>query len=132
MGRAAPSKSSASRPTRARAWGLPSVMRRGYRRRGARPLASVERVCARRARQQPRAMGRLLLRLLVGGFFFGHGTQKLFGWFGGGGLDGTAGFFESIGLRPGRRHALAAGVAEAGGGVLLAAGLAAPVAAASL
>jgi putative oxidoreductase len=78
-------------------------------------------------------MGRLLLRLAVGGFFFGHGTQKLFGWFGGGGLEGTGGFFESnLGLRPGRRHALAAGVAEAGGGTLLALGLATPLAAAAL
>src|SRR3954453_23363667 len=78
-------------------------------------------------------MGRLLLRLAVGGFFFGHGTQKLFGWFGGGGLDGTAGFFESnLGLRTGRRHAFAAGLAEAGGGTLLALGLATPLAAAAL
>jgi putative oxidoreductase len=77
-------------------------------------------------------MGRLLLRLLVGGFFVGHGTQKLFGWFGGGGPDGTAQFFEKLGLRPGRRHALAAGAAEAGGGVLIAAGLATPFAAAGL
>jgi putative oxidoreductase len=77
-------------------------------------------------------MGRLLLRLAIGGFFVGHGTQKLFGWFGGAGPDATGGFFESLGLRPGRRHALAAGTAEAGGGTLLAAGLATPFAAASL
>jgi putative oxidoreductase len=77
-------------------------------------------------------LGRLLLRGLVGGFFVGHGTQKLFGWFGGHGLDGTGQFFESIGLRPGRRQAVAAGTAESAGGALLAAGLATPVAAASL
>jgi putative oxidoreductase len=77
-------------------------------------------------------IGRLLLRLTVGGFFFGHGTQKLFGWFGGYGLDGTAGFFEQLGLRPGRRHAIAAGAAEAGGGALLVAGAATPVAASVL
>jgi putative oxidoreductase len=77
-------------------------------------------------------MGRLLLRLTVGGFFFGHGTQKLFGWFGGNGLDATADGFEALGLRPGRRNAIAAGVAEAGGGALLAAGLATPVAASVL
>ena len=77
-------------------------------------------------------LSRLLLRLTVGGFFIGHGTQKLFGWFGGHGLQGTGQFFESLGLRPGKRHAAAAGTAEAAGGVLLAAGLATPLAAASL
>jgi putative oxidoreductase len=77
-------------------------------------------------------IGRLLLRLLVGGLFVGHGTQKLFGWFGGNGLDATAEGFEHLGLRPGRRNAIAAGAAEAGGGVLLAAGLASPLAEAAL
>jgi putative oxidoreductase len=77
-------------------------------------------------------IGRLLLRLSVGGFFFGHGTQKLFGWFGGHGLDATAGGFEQMGLRPGKRHAIAAGAAEAGGGALLAAGLATPLAASAV
>ena len=74
-------------------------------------------------------IGRLLLRLTVGGFFIGHGTQKLFGWFGGHGLEATGGFFEQLGLRPGKRHAAAAGVAEAGGGALLVAGLTTPLAA---
>jgi putative oxidoreductase len=74
-------------------------------------------------------IGRLLLRLTVGGFFVGHGTQKLFGWFGGHGLEATGGFFEQLGLRPGKRHATAAGLAEAGGGALLVVGLATPVAA---
>jgi putative oxidoreductase len=74
----------------------------------------------------------LAVRLLVGGLFFGHGTQKLFGWFGGYGPDGTGGFFESLGLRPGRQHALAAGTAEAGGGTLLALGLATPAGAAAI
>jgi putative oxidoreductase len=77
-------------------------------------------------------IGQSLLRLAVGGFFFGHGTQKLFGWFGGHGLDATAQSFEQLGLRPGRRNAIAAGVAEAGGGALLASGVATPVAAAAL
>jgi putative oxidoreductase len=77
-------------------------------------------------------MGRLLLRTVIGGLFVGHGTQKLFGWFGGPGLEGSAGFMESLGLRPGRSRALAGGVAEAGGGAMLAAGLATPLAAASL
>ena len=66
------------------------------------------------------SFGKLALRLTLGSLFVGHGTQKLFGWFGGHGLDGTAGFFEgSLDLRPGKRHATAAGVAEAGGGALL-------------
>jgi putative oxidoreductase len=76
--------------------------------------------------------GRTLLRIAVGGFFVGHGTQKLFGWFGGYGLDATAQGFEALGLRPGRRNAIAAGTAEAGGGALLAAGLATPLAASVL
>jgi putative oxidoreductase len=77
-------------------------------------------------------IGRFLIRLLIGGFFIGHGTQKLFGWFGGGGPEGTGQFFESVGIRPGRRMAVAAGATEVTGGALLAAGLATPVAAASL
>lgn len=77
-------------------------------------------------------IGRLLLRLAVGGFFVGHGTQKLFGWFGGNGVEATAQSFEQLGLRPGRRNAIAAGTAEAGGGTLLVAGLATPLAASVL
>ena len=69
-------------------------------------------------------LGRLVLRLTVGSIFVEHGTQKLFGWFGGHGPDGTGQFFDTIGLRPGRRNAIAAGIAEAGGGVLLALGVA--------
>jgi putative oxidoreductase len=76
--------------------------------------------------------GRFFLRLVVGGYFIGHGTQKLFGWFGGHGLEGTGQFFENLGLRPGKRHALAAGAAEAGGGTLLVLGAATPVASAVL
>ena len=75
---------------------------------------------------------RLLLRILVGGLFIGHGTQKLFGWFGGHGPDATGQMFESIGMRPGRRNALAAGAAEAGGGAALALGAATPLAASTL
>jgi putative oxidoreductase len=62
----------------------------------------------------------------------GHGTQKLFGWFGGGGPEGTGTSFESIGLRPGRRYALTAGIAEAAGGALFASGAATPAAAAAV
>jgi len=49
----------------------------------------------------------LIVRLLIGGLFVGHGTQKLFGWFGGYGPDGTGGYMESLGMKPGRQHALA-------------------------
>ena len=77
-------------------------------------------------------IGRLLLRLVVGSLFFGHGTQKLFGWFGGYGLDATANMFDSIGMRPGNRNAIAAGLAEAGGGAGIALGLATPLSASAL
>jgi putative oxidoreductase len=63
------------------------------------------------------------LRATVGGFFIGHGTQKLFGWFGGHGPEATGQFFEGLGLQPGHLHARAAGVAEAGGGAGLLLGL---------
>lgn len=65
-------------------------------------------------------------RVVVGGYLAAHGAQKLFGAFGGHGLAGTGGFFESLGLTPGRRMAAAAGASELGGGVLTAAGLAHP------
>lgn len=74
----------------------------------------------------------LVLRLVVGVLFAGHGAQKLFGAFGGGGLDGTASMFDNIGLRPGWLHARAAGTAEFAGGALLALGLFTPFAAAVL
>src|SRR5919199_901866 len=77
-------------------------------------------------------LGRVLVRVAVGGTFVVHGTQKLFGWFGGYGPDGTGQFFESLGLRPGRRHAVAAGATETTGSVLLALGFATPAAAAGL
>jgi putative oxidoreductase len=73
-------------------------------------------------------LGKLILRATLGGFFFGHGMQKLAGWFGGGGPEGTGQMFEQIGLRPGRENALLAGAAEAGGGSLLALGLFTPAA----
>jgi len=75
-------------------------------------------------------IGLLLLRLTLGLTLAAHGTQKLFGWFGGPGLDPTGQFFEMIGFIPGRRHAVRAGLAEAGGGLLLALGLLTPVGAA--
>jgi putative oxidoreductase len=72
------------------------------------------------------------LRLIVGLTFTAHGAQKLFGAFGGHGVAGTAGFFEQIGLRPGRVHAWAAGIAEFFGGLAIALGLVTPIAAAAL
>jgi putative oxidoreductase len=78
-------------------------------------------------------LGRTLVRLLIGGLFVGHGTQKLFGWFGGHGPDGTGQFFESsLGLAPGKRNAQLAGFTEAAGGAALALGIATPVAGAGL
>jgi putative oxidoreductase len=74
-------------------------------------------------------LGLLVLRMVVGVLFVGHGAQKLFGAFGGHGIEGTGGFFESIGLRPGRFHARAAGFNEFVGGLLLAFGLFTPFAA---
>jgi putative oxidoreductase len=75
---------------------------------------------------------RLVARLVIGILFIGHGTQKLKGWFGGPGIEGTTGMMESLDLHPPRRHAMAAGVAETAGGALLAAGLLTPLASASL
>ena len=72
------------------------------------------------------------LRAVVGLLLAGHGAQKLFGAFGGGGLDGTAGIFDNIGLRPGWLHARAAGAMEFVGGALLALGLFTPFAAAAI
>ena len=76
------------------------------------------------------AEGLFFLRLFLGVLLFAHGTQKLFGWFGGHGLDGTGGFFEQVGHRPGRRMAALAGLSEAGGGALLVLGLLMPLASA--
>ena len=67
--------------------------------------------------------GLLILRVIVGLAIAGHGAQKLFGWFGGFGLSGTAGFFESLGFVPGVPFALAAGSGEFFGGLLIALGL---------
>ena len=77
-------------------------------------------------------IGLFLLRLTVGLTLAAHGAQKLFGWFGGYGLDATGQFLETLGFRPGRRHALMAGLVEVGGGLLLVLGLFTPIAAASV
>lgn len=78
------------------------------------------------------SLGLLVLRVVVGLLFMGHGAQKLFGWFGGSGIDGTADVFDRVGLQPSRLHAWAAGLAEFWGGALLALGLLVPFAAAAL
>lgn len=77
-------------------------------------------------------LARLIARLFIGGLFFGHGAQKLFGWFGGPGLDGTTRMMEKLEMRPGRRNAIAASVSEAAGGALIALGAYTPLAAAAL
>jgi putative oxidoreductase len=74
------------------------------------------------------AYGILVLRLVVGLTLAAHGAQKLFGWFGGGGLRGTAGFFESIGFRSATSMAFLAALAETSG-LLFALGLVTPLAA---
>jgi putative oxidoreductase len=77
-------------------------------------------------------VGRLAARAVIGGLFVGHGTQKLFGWFGGPGLEGTEGMMASLDMKPTKPNALAAGLSETVGGGLLVAGAATPLAAASL
>ena len=77
-------------------------------------------------------VGLLILRVVVGLLFALHGTQKLFGWFGGHGIDGTAGFFGQLRYRQPRLAALAAGVFETGGGLFLALGFLTPLAAAAI
>lgn len=72
--------------------------------------------------------GLFLARVTLGLLMAAHGSQKLFGWFGGYGLAGTAGFFEALGFRPGRVFATAASASEVGSGVLLALGLLSPLA----
>ncbi len=67
--------------------------------------------------------GILILRVVAGLLFAAHGTQKLFGWFGGYGIKGTAGWLESLGAKPGVLMAVLAGLSELLGGLLLALGL---------
>ncbi|MGA5557595.1 DoxX family protein [Streptomyces lavendulocolor] len=78
-----------------------------------------------------RDLGLFVLRVGTGAVLAAHGTQKLLGWFGGGGLEGTSKAMEAMGFRPGRQSAVAAGLGEAGGGALLMLGLATPAAGAA-
>jgi len=75
-------------------------------------------------------LGLLIARVVFGTLIAAHGSQKLFGWFGGYGLTGTGGFFEGLGFRPGRVFAALAGLSEWAGGLALAIGLFEPAAAA--
>jgi putative oxidoreductase len=70
-----------------------------------------------------KSLSGLPLRLIAGIIFTAHGSQKLFAWFGGYGLDGTGQWMESIGLSPGFLMAMLAGGAEFFGGLLLILGL---------
>ncbi len=71
--------------------------------------------------------GLLIARAVLGSLMAGHGAQKLLGWFGGYGIAGTGGFFESLGFRPGKAFAALAGLSELTGGLLVALGLLGPV-----
>lgn len=75
------------------------------------------------------SIGLLVLRSVLGLTLAAHGAQKLFGWFGGPGLDETAKGLEGLGFVPGKRAAVLAGLAEGAGGLLLALGLFTPAAA---
>jgi putative oxidoreductase len=77
-------------------------------------------------------IGLLLLRLVVGAIFIGHGTQKLLGWFGGGGREGTEGFLGSLGYRSPRTWGLVVGGVETLAGLLLVLGLLTPFACAGI
>ncbi|MEV7616775.1 DoxX family protein [Streptomyces sp. NPDC089799] len=80
----------------------------------------------------PYDVGLLLIRLAVGLIMFVHGVQKLFGWFDGGGIEGTGGFFTKAGYPAGESMALIAGLTETLGGLGLIVGLLTPLAAAGI
>ena len=73
------------------------------------------------------SVGLLVVRIVVGLLMAAHGSQKLFGWFGGHGIAGTAMFFEGIGFRPGRFFATLAAATEVVSGLLVALGLLGPI-----
>jgi putative oxidoreductase len=73
------------------------------------------------------SLAALILRATLGTLLAGHGAQKLFGWYGGHGLEGTAGFMEKLGMRPGHQWAMIAGGSEFFGGILTALGMFHPV-----
>ena len=73
-------------------------------------------------------IGLFIIRLIIGVLFIGHGAQKLFGWFGGHGLKGTAGWLESMNMKPSMLMAVMAGLSELVGGILFVLGLLTPLA----
>jgi putative oxidoreductase len=74
-----------------------------------------------------RSIGLLITRVIFGSYLAVHGAQKLFGSFGGHGLEATGAGFESMGLKPGKLMAGVAGASELGGGILTATGIADPL-----
>ncbi|MHA7142882.1 MULTISPECIES: DoxX family protein [unclassified Arthrobacter] len=72
-----------------------------------------------------------IFRVALGGVLVAHGSQKLFGWFGGGGIDGTSKGMDAMGFRPAKTSAVLAGLGEAGAGLALAVGLGTPAAGAA-
>ncbi|MFN2611130.1 MAG: DoxX family protein [Actinomycetota bacterium] len=77
-------------------------------------------------------VGVLVIRLAVGLIIAAHGTQKLFGWFDGPGIGGTAGMLESMGFTPARPFAILTGTSEMMGGLALASGFFTPLAVAMI
>ncbi len=71
--------------------------------------------------------GLLVIRVVLGAIFVAHGAQKLFGWFGGGGLKGTTAWIGNMGIRPAWLWGTISALNEFGGGLLLIAGLANPL-----
>lgn len=70
-----------------------------------------------------KSLGLLALRVAFGGLLMGHGAQKLWGWYGGYGLEGTGKWMDSLDIKPGRFWANVAGWSEFGGGLMTALGL---------
>jgi putative oxidoreductase len=91
------------------------------RRREASPENATEGVRMKTSKVNESAP--MIVRVAQGSLMAGHGAQKLFGSFGGPGVEGTSGFMEMLGMRPGRPWAYLAGLSEFGGGVLTALGL---------
>src|SRR5437870_13094931 len=73
------------------------------------------------------SIGLLIARVVIGLIMAAHGTQKLFGWFGGYGLSKTGEFFVGLGFRPGKTFAAAASLAEVTSGLLVALGFLGPI-----
>lgn len=92
--------------------------------------AIFKKVAINKKRQESslsRDIGLLVLRMATGGLLSGHGSQKIFGWFNGPGLKGTAAWMESMGMQPGTPWATAASASEFGGGMLTTLGFLSPL-----